>query len=388
MSFETAKKYVDLILSGDKGFAEYLNYEETAGCVFDFIGGEPLLEIDLIYDICCYIEERMLELNHPWLMTHRFSICSNGVLYFHPKVQKFINQFKNRLSITITIDGNKELHDSCRVFPDGSPSYDLAIAAALDCQKRQGNVGSKITLAPSNLTYLNPAINNLVSLGYTDIFANCVFEEGWTNENATTLYKEMKTLADNLLNAEDKQDVSVTLYDKSAFCPMSPEDNQNCCGGTGGMLSCDPDGWLYPCIRYMESSLGNDAPPLKIGHVDIGIGTCKKETECIDCLKKITRRSQSTDECWNCPIAKGCVWCSGYNYQVFKTADKRATFICCMHKARALANVYYWNKYYIKNNIPERMKMYCPKEWALEIIDEDEYNMLCQLAEREIENEY
>ena len=60
----------------------------------------------------------------------------------------------------------------------------------------------------------------------------------------------------------------------------------------------------------------------------------------------MTRCSQSTDECINCPIAAGCAWCSAYNYEYFGELNKRATFICIMHKARALANVYFWNKYY------------------------------------------
>ena len=53
-----------------------------------------------------------------------------------------------------------------------------------------------------------------------------------------------------------------------------------------------------------------------------------------------------------------------------------------MHKARSLANVYFWNKYYIKNNIDKVFTMHCPKEWALDIISEQEYNMLKKLEER------
>jgi hypothetical protein len=40
-----------------------------------------------------------------------------------------------------------------------------------------------------------------------------------------------------------------------------------------------------------------------------------------------------------------------------------------MHKARALANCYFWNKYFIKHEIPQRMKLYLPDEEALKIID-------------------
>lgn len=118
---------------------------------------------------------------------------------------------------------------------------------------------------------------------------------------------------------------------------MSEDDNQNWCGGNGVMLACDPDGVLYPCLRYMPSSIGDKQPILTCGHVDTG----GVDLKLMDEMQKITRRSQSTDECFYCPIAKGCSWCTAYNYEVFGTINKRATFICPMHKARALANVYY-----------------------------------------------
>ena len=50
-----------------------------------------------------------------------------------------------------------------------------------------------------------------------------------------------------------------------------------------------------------------------------------------------------------------------------------------MHKARALANAYLWNKGNRKFYPERRFKIYVPKEWALEIIDEDEWNMLKEL---------
>jgi radical SAM protein with 4Fe4S-binding SPASM domain len=37
------------------------------------------------------------------------------------------------------------------------------------------------------------------------------------------------------------------------------------------MIAVDYKGDIYPCIRYMESSLGNSAPPIIIGNVYDGI---------------------------------------------------------------------------------------------------------------------
>ncbi len=149
------------------------------------------------------------------------------------------------------------------------------------------------------------------------------------------------------------------------------------CGGTGLMLACDPDGKLYPCLRYMPSSVGKDRDDyVTMGTVETGI-----DREKLADMQKVTRRSQSTDECFYCPIARGCAWCSAYNWESQGSYNKRATYICPMHKARALINVYYWNKFYRIKGENKRMKNYCPKEWALQIISEEEYEMLNKLAE-------
>ena len=45
MTFETAKKFIDKLLNDEYDF---INTKTVSGVVFDFIGGEPLMEIDLI----------------------------------------------------------------------------------------------------------------------------------------------------------------------------------------------------------------------------------------------------------------------------------------------------------------------------------------------------
>ena len=381
MSFETAKKYVDLLLSGEKGFDEYVNPQNSPSIIIEFIGGEPFLEVELMDKIVDYFRERSIELMHPWATNYCISICSNGVHYFDEKVQRFLNKNKDHISFSITIDGNKELHDSCRVFPDGSPSYDIAVAGANDWMAKGNYMGSKITIAPGNLVHLYDAIIHMVDLGYLDINANCVYEKGWTQEHSIEFYKQLKKVADYFVDNDLVGDIYCSLFEESFFKQKDENDLMNWCGGTGYMLACDPDGYLYPCIRYMESSLGCSRNPMRIGNVNDGIASNQCEKDCLHCLNCVDRRTQSTDECFYCPIGEGCSWCSAYNYQEFGTPNKRATYICEMHKARSLANVYYWNRYYQKNNIDKKFKMNCPKEWALQIISEDEYNMLLDLSE-------
>lgn len=376
MSFETAKKFVDLILSGEKGFKEYVDPSFSRGLTLEFIGGEPFLEIDLIDQIVDYFFAEAIRLDHPWASTFMISICSNGVAYFDPKVQRFLNKRRSHISFSITIDGNKELHDSCRVFPDGRPSYDIAVAGAKDWMAKGNYMGSKITIAPENITYLFDAIKHMISLDYYEINANYVYEKGWEQHHTTELYNQMKRVTDYLMENDLAEDIYISLYVESFFKPKKPEDLTTWCGGLGDMLSCDPDGYLYPCIRYMESSLGTDVPPIRIGHVDTGIAQCEEHCNNLKCITCVNRRTYNTDECFYCPIGEGCSDCAAYNYQVNGTVNQRAIYICEMHKARALANAYHWCLFNQKYRDGKPYEMYISKEWALEIISEEEWDML------------
>lgn len=388
MSFETAKKFVDMIISGEKGMDKYINPIKSPGLIIDFIGGEPFMEIELIDQICTYIMDRLITLHHPWAMRTMFSICSNGVLYRDEKVQNFLSKWANRLSFSVTVDGDKELHDACRVFHDGRPSYDLAIDAVTDWMSRGYYMGSKITIAPDNISFLYNAIKHMVELGYDEINANCVYEKGWKPIHASVLYDQMKRISDYFLdeNFDFEHHMYCSLYNEKFFHPKKDDDLQPWCGGVGNsMIACDPDGKIFPCIRYMESSLNGDQEPYSIGDVDNGIAYNDCYRCRIDCMAKVNRRTQSTDECFYCPIAEGCSNCSAYDYQINGTPDSRATYICIMHQARALANLYFWNKYYRKHNMKKRMKNYVPDEWALEIINQKELDMLNELSKEDFQ---
>lgn len=385
MTWEVAKETIDLLLSGEKGMKDYIDPSFSPAIIIEFIGGEPFLEIELIDKICDYFMRQAIARMHPWAEWHMFSICSNGVLYFDERVQRFLEKHRNHVSFSITIDGNRELHDACRVFPDGRPSYDLAVAAARDWMDRGYYMGSKITIAPGNVMHVAKAVRHMIELGYTEINANCVYEEGWTYAHATVLYQQMKELADDFLamGLDFEHEFYCSLYEESFFKPKDPEDNENWCGGIGSMLAVDYAGRFFPCIRYMEDSLAGRQEPYCIGDLTRGICVEEADQERLDCLTCITRRSQSTDECFYCPIAEGCSWCSALHYQEYGTANRRVTHICVMHQARALANLYFWNSYYRKRNSKKRMVNHVPDAWALKIITEEELGMLRELCKEE-----
>lgn len=377
MTFEQAKSLIDKVFDGFYGITK----ENTSAIVLDFIGGEPLMEIDLIRQITDYTVDKMIAENHPWLPYFRVSICSNGLLYFDHRFQDYLNRYMDIIDYTVSIDGNKELHDSCRLDLKGAGTYDRAIAAVKHFDKLVGlHPSTKMTLAPENVSYIYDAIVNLINEEYTTINMNCIFEEGWELPHAKILYEQLKKVADYMVDNELYNKVFISIFDEAYFVPQNPENLTNWCGGAGDEadvnLSVNSSGDIYPCIRYMESSLNGKQKPLPIGNIEHGYLATEEEKANHKILTAVDRKSQSTAKCFYCPIGAGCAHCSALNYELFGTPNRKATFICVMHQARALANAYFWSRVYKAAGVDKKWELCIPRRWALKIIDKNEYKTL------------
>ena len=71
MSWETIQPFLDELLE-DRN--ELINTTTAGGLILDFIGGEPLMEIELIDKICTYIFNYMILHHHPWLLKTKISL--------------------------------------------------------------------------------------------------------------------------------------------------------------------------------------------------------------------------------------------------------------------------------------------------------------------------
>lgn len=379
MTFETAKKAIDQLLNANDNIKDYINSWEIPGVVIEFIGGEPFLEIDLIDQITDYFVSKMIELHHPWATKYMISISTNGILYFDPRVQEYIKKNQNVLGLSISIDGDKELHDSCRVFPDGSGSYDKAMEAVRHYMKHYNHeIGSKMTIAPGNVEYVCRAVISMINNGYKNINLNCVYEKGWELHHATTLYWQLKKLADYLLENDLWREIYLSIFYLHPGTKDGQED-RNYCGGAGEMLAINWQGKYYPCLRYMEDSVGPDRGYC-IGDIEKGIGQDDLTASRVKELRSITRNSQSPDKCLDCNISTGCGWCTAYNYQEMGSVNKRATFICDMHYATVLASLYYFNSIYEKLGENERLSFNGIEDKALAIIPKEELEMIKEMT--------
>ena len=346
MSWEVAKTFINYVLDNenDPDFA----FESV---VWDFIGGEPFLEIDLIDKICDYIKIELFRRNHHWFNSYRFSFSTNGINYHEKAVQDFIKKNHDHLSIGITIDGTEKKHDLNRVYKiTEKGSYkDVVRNIPLWLEQFPGD-GTKVTISSADIPYITESVLHLYSLGIHQVNINVVFEDVWQEGDDLKFEEQLVQLADAIIDGGYYQDYACSFFSEHIGKPMDPvRDNQNWCGA-GKMLSVDAAGNLYPCTRFAQYSL-RDKEAWIIGNIHDGIDKNKLRP-----FLTLDRTTQSPQKCIECEVASGCAWCQGENYDAAQTHTvfQRATAICLMHKARVRANNYYWNKLYRKLELEDR----------------------------------
>ena len=351
MTFDVAKKAIDYILESKDDISS------AESVVWDFIGGEPFLEIDLIDKVCDYIKLKMFQLDHHWFNSYRFSFSTNGINYHTEKVQRFIAKNHNHLSIGITIDGTQRKHDLNRIWKtpemeqgraskpeEERGSYkDVVRNIPLWLQQFPGG-GTKVTISSADIPFIKESVLHLYSLGIHEVNINCVFENVWKTGDDILFEEQLIQLADTIIDDGYYEDYACSFFTEIIGKPLDPVySNKNWCG-TGRMMAIDAEGNFYPCTRFAQYSL-RDKKAWIVGNINSGIDHNRLRP-----FLTLDRCTQSDDKCMSCEVAEGCAWCQGENYDSAETNTiyQRSTAICKMHKARVRANNYYWNKLYRK----------------------------------------
>lgn len=371
MSFKVAKKFIDYLFSSKIS-------ETQPGVILDFIGGEPLLEVDLIDDIVMYFIQKAYKSRSSWFWNYRINICTNGVNYTDKKVQDFLKKYENKISVSITIDGIKEKHDLQRVFPNGEGSYDL-VEKSVQLWIKQYGISTKVTFASQDLQYLKESIVSLYEKGIKEIAANVVFENVWKEEDDILFENQLRSLADYILDNELYDKFVCTLFDEQIGGYYKSDELFNTYCGAGKMIAVGPDGKLYPCLRYKDYSLNNQEERT-IGNIVKGIDFEKVRPFMLASIKY-----QSDNECKNCEVANGCAFCQGFNYDESQTGTNffRAKYICKMHKARVRANDYYFSKLYNMHGI-ERENEFAHERKKVIILESNKIHSICPVSFKNI----
>lgn len=322
MTFETAKKAADYFIDTWQN-----RYD---GVIFDFIGGEPFVCIELLEKILPYITEKMK--NQTKWKTYIFSFSTNGTCFSDERVRNLLEKHREHVSVGLSLDGCKEIHDYNR-----NDSFDEVMKWFPYWRKQIPWGGTKSTLNHEAIPYLFESVKFLTSTCLEHIFMNTIFEDVWEEGDDELFYDQLIKCADYILENKIYKKKYVSLFD-SILVGNYFEENHNWCGCGSCMVAVDFKGDLFPCLRFKTLS---KREPLVIGNifVDNGKINYKKLLPFYFC-----HNIRNTPGCEDCEERSGCPNCTAFCYDETGSLFDRVGYMCKMHKARVRANEYYWNK--------------------------------------------
>lgn len=350
LSLEHAKKFIDMLLDDPKPIGndpETDNIVENNGLILDFLGGDSLMDVELIRQILYYFMWTANLKNHRWANRWRASISSNGTLLNRPDVIEFLEEFNGSISLGISVDGCPEIHDKYRVFPDGSGSSSEILSQwpwyEDYCRRSGQNTMTKATLAKDSIPYLYDSLVYLhETLGLKEIDMNFIMEDmGLTKEDCKIFDEQMKLCVEYVLERSD--DIYWAMLDKEKIGEPFDEESKlvrRC--GSGAMPTLGIDGNIYPCFRWLPHTV-TKIPNLEkfiLGNVSDGKFINK---EGFQEVRDATVWKVSDDECRKCEVQSACPFCIAGCYSEFHEF-KRTKYICELTKINSKWAKYYWDK--------------------------------------------
>ncbi|WP_196605285.1 thioether cross-link-forming SCIFF peptide maturase [Pectinatus haikarae] len=123
-------------------------------CEIDFFGGEPLVNMPLVKHITAYVRKREKEAGKIFKLT----LTTNGILLNDENI-KFLND--NNISVVISLDGRKSVHDHMRPDAGGHDTYNRAVAnfKKLVKSRNDENYYMRGTYTKYNLDFTNDVVS-------------------------------------------------------------------------------------------------------------------------------------------------------------------------------------------------------------------------------------
>jgi len=215
-----------------------------------FLGGEPLINRQLVHDIVHYAEAKAAPLG----LDLRFSITTNGTLLREEDIALLRAR---RFAVTVSIDGDALTHDRQRPLANKARSGSFAalargIAPLLEDPGR-AQISARVTVSRNTLQ-LRERVEAILALGFTEVGISPLrvaadqselgdadwtpYLEGLTGLAELELERVRRGLGIRLTNLA----VALKQIHRGASSPYP-------CGAGGGYFSLSADGKWYACHR-------------------------------------------------------------------------------------------------------------------------------------------
>lgn len=287
-----------------KEFQRAVNDPRTSSLAISFLGGEPLLNFELIRNVSEWLwsEERELP--------YSLDIRTNGTLMVGG-VKDWFFKNRQRISAALSLDGLNEAQRITRT--DKSIDYKFF-------SENWPHERVKIVLFKATLPIFAKTIRGMVKEGIP-----IVVEMGagfrWSNQDALIFEEQLESLMG--LYVDDLQEArtsGIFPFDIGLFFGGVPKCYPFC-SYTNNLVSYDTDGTSYKCHMFT---------PIVIG---------KKKAEWIKQEGKRLKDIPVDGHCKDCPIFNVCKQCPAMNLKMHDDIEisSSVTTFCKMKKVQARA---------------------------------------------------
>lgn len=291
MGEETAFQTVDFLVEQSRD-SEWIE--------LTFIGGEPLLEFDLIQSVIRYAQD------HPVRKKKNkrvgFTITTNGTLLKEDHVQFFCD---NGCRYLLSIDGADKDNGMHRRMRNGQSQYETLLEKIPLLKSYQPWQGARVTVLPQTARRLAENISALHrELKINQFLIGFATGIEWTDEQIADYSLGLKETFEFLLreridNEHPRLRISlmeVGLIDEAYAANVTTNWG---CGAGSGRVSVGLDGTLYGCTKLAFAARGREKP-LPLGNVFEGFTGIKNR------LTLLNHTEEVRPKCKECQLAKRC----------------------------------------------------------------------------------
>lgn len=270
--------------------------------IIRFHGGEPLLNAEAIQIF-------LRELKSVKKCKIRYYITTNGTLY-NEKIEKILVHMDE---ISISIDGNKKIHDQQRIDKNGNGTFDLVIKNYEKIKQVNQNTSIRMTITPNNIDFLFESIKELEFHYRIKRFIPQIdFTAKWNEEHYDSLILQFTRIKKYILG----KDIYISLIEQK------PNKRGKCTGGED-TIQIDCNGIIYPCLMAVGRK------EFIIGDIKEGIREFWKRK-----LEHINQKRNS--ECIGCSYIDYCIntRCKIINYILTNQSNKVNENFCMYENLR------------------------------------------------------
>lgn len=311
MSEETALRAVDLL------------FEHADRPAIGLFGGEPLLAWERLVSV---VERSEANARARGTSLEELQITTNATLLTDERAAYLRD---HRVRVAVSLDGDREAHDSGRPQKGGASSFD-AVMRGVDALRAAGHPFDVVAVTtPENCGRLGASVVFLESIGARRILLSPAFERAWSDAALAAWEPQIEAVGALYERAfRAGRGPTISTLETKILAALNGARAAECSVGRWS-VAVAPSGRLYPCERLV----GEDRDErFVVGHLDDGIAPARridrgtKAAECEPCPERY--RCSSSCACANVaetgdPTLPGGVQC-WYEQVLARVADATA----------------------------------------------------------------